>query len=146
MLNIIFLCHGNICRSPMAEYIMKDIVKNDNINIISRALLDEEIGNSIYPNSLEMLKKHNIPFGRHQAKRVTKDELDKADYIIVMDDLNLSRLNYKSDRVYKLKYFINSYDDILDPWYTRNFDTCYNEIHECCVEFYKYLLKNKEIN
>lgn len=145
MLNIVFLCHGNICRSPMAEYIMKHITKGKNINIISRALSNEEIGNSIYPNALEILYKNNIPVGEHSAKRVITEELDNADYIIVMDDLNLARLNYKSAKVYKLKYFINSNDDIADPWYTRDFNTCYKEIYNCCEKFYKFLLEKKEI-
>ncbi len=146
MLNIVFLCHGNICRSPMAEYIMKNIVKDKKVNIISRALSDEEIGNNIYPNAIEVLNKHNIPAGEHRAKKVNIKELDEANYIIVMDNYNLTRLKYDRDKVYKLKYFINSDEDILDPWYTRDFDTCFEKIEMCCQAFYKYLLDKKEIS
>lgn len=70
MTNVLFLCHGNICRSPMAEYIMKDLTKNRNdVYVESKAVSSEEIGNSIYPKAAATLRKHNIPFGNHRARK-----------------------------------------------------------------------------
>lgn len=135
---ILFVCHGNICRSVMAEYIMKSL--NSDALIKSRATSFEEIGNDIYPPIKEVLKRHNIKYDRHYATRITQEDYDNFDYIIVMDDYNLYNLKriIKSDdykKVYKLNNFIGSSKDIDDPWYTRRFEECYQEIYKACYAF-----------
>ena len=93
---IIFLCHGNICRSPMAEYIFKYLVEKNNLNgmfeVVSRATSNEEIGNDIYPPAKSVLRENGISFNRHYAKRITKEEYNEADYILAMEEYNISNL------------------------------------------------------
>ena len=113
-MKILFVCHGNICRSPMAEYIMKEIAKNDNFTIESRATSFEEIGNDIYYLAKDVLRKNIIPFTKHYAKRITKEDYQKFDYIIVMDEYNKTNLlrivgEDKLNKVYKLLSFISSF-------------------------------------
>lgn len=138
MTNILFLCHGNICRSPMAEYIMKYIARDRaDVYIESKAVSSEEIGNSIYPRAAGTLKKHNIPFGNHRARRITKEDYDKFDYIIVMEEYNLPRLfriigEDPLGKVYKLLDFTDTPGDIEDPWYSGNFERVYEQILKGC--------------
>lgn len=97
-MKIMFLCHGNICRSPMAEYIMKDLVNKacltDRVIVSSAAVSDEEEGNPIYPPALRKLKDKGIPTGIHRAHRITRKEFDDSDLVIVMDRSNLDFLSY----------------------------------------------------
>lgn len=146
-MKILFVCHGNICRSPMAEYIMKEIAKNDNFTIESRATSFEEIGNDIYYLAKDVLKKNNIPFTKHYAKRITKEDYQKFDYIIVMDEYNKTNLlrivgEDKLNKVYKLLSFIGLSKDVDDPWYTRRFDECFNEIYSGCKALYEHIKNN----
>ena len=147
MKKILFLCHGNICRSPMAEYIMKDIVKKnhkeDEYEIYSKALTYEEIGNDIYYKSKEILDKYHIPYNKRQASIFTKYDYDYYDIIIIMDDENKYYLNRivedKDNKVFKLLSFLNKTRDVSDPWYTRDFETAYDDIINGCNALYKYL-------
>lgn len=139
MIKILFLCHGNICRSPMAEYIMKDMAKQRlDIYIESKAVSSEEIGNPIYPNAAMTLKKHNIPFGNHRARRVTAEDYKNFDYIIVMEDYNLPRLfriigEDADNKIYKLMDFTDTPGrDIEDPWYSGNFESVFAQISLGC--------------
>lgn len=146
-MKILFVCHGNICRSPMAEYIMKDISKFDNFVIESRATSFEEIGNDIYYLAKDVLRRNNIPFSKHHAKRITREDYQNFDYIIVMDEYNLSNLlriigKDKNKKVYKLLSFINSSKDVDDPWYTRRFDECFEEIYNGCNALYNTIKNN----
>ena len=106
---IIFVCHGNICRSPMAEFIFRQMVKEEGreneFAISSAAVSYEEEGNGIYPHAADTLRKHGIPFGRHQAHRISKEEYEEADLVIVMDSSNLrlmGRISENCDKVHKL--------------------------------------------
>ena len=106
---IIFVCHGNICRSPMAEFIFRQLVKEEGreneFAISSAAVSYEEEGNGIYPHAADTLRKHGIPFGRHQAHRISKEEYEEADLVIVMDSSNLrlmGRISENCDKVHKL--------------------------------------------
>lgn len=106
---IIFVCHGNICRSPMAEFIFRQLVKEkgreNEFAISSAAVSYEEEGNGIYPYAADTLRKHGIPFGRHQAHRISKEEYEEADLVIVMDSSNLrlmGRISENCDKVHKL--------------------------------------------
>ena len=130
MKNILFVCHGNICRSPMAEYILKSLL-GDEYHIESRATSREEIGNDMHPKTKEMLNKHHVPFDRHYAKQITKEDYNNFDLIICFDDynvFNLKRIINDDSKVIKL---LN--EDIEDPWYTGNFEKAYNEIYDGCV-------------
>lgn len=145
MHKILFVCHGNICRSPMAEYIMKYLTKNrDDFLIESKATSFEEVGNPMYYLAKEVLDKHNIPYGIHNARRITRDDYDKFDFIIVMDEENLYNVRRvmstdNENKIKKLLYFINSDKDVDDPWYTRDFDRCYQEIYEGCKALLDYV-------
>ena len=106
---IIFVCHGNICRSPMAEFIFRQLVKEEGreneFAISSAAVSYEEEGNGIYPYAADTLRKHGITFGRHQAHRISKEEYEEADLVIVMDSSNLrlmGRISENCDKVHKL--------------------------------------------
>ncbi len=127
--NIIFVCWGNICRSPMAEYIFKTMYKG---NITSRALSNEEYGNDIYPPAKDVLNDHKIPYDRHYAKKITKEEYDNADYIVVMEQY---QIDFLYDLYGKRDIIITLLDkDIEDPWYTGRFNQVYNEIYEGCKQ------------
>ena len=137
MVKVLFICHGNICRSPMAEYLFKDyVIKNNNINnfiICSKATSSEEIGNSIYPPVKRLLLDYGIDSSNHRASKLTRDMYNEYDYLIVMDDNNYRNTlriigNDPLNKVHKLLEYTDSNDDILDPWYTRDFKACYNDI------------------
>lgn len=147
MINILFVCHGNICRSPMAEFIMKDLVKNrNNFYIESKATSYEEIGNTIYPPAKRVLSKHNIRFEERSARRIEKSDYEKFDYIIIMDsnnERNIMRIidGDPKNKVHKLLYYIGSDKDISDPWYTGMFDECFIEIEKGCKALLNYIDK-----
>lgn len=143
---ILFICHGNICRSPMAEFIMKDFVRKENleneVHIESAASSAEEIGNGIYPNAKEQLVKHNIDGFREKiARQVRKSDYDEFDYLVIMDEENrygLKRIvgEDSDNKIYKMLDFVDDEKlrgkDVDDPWYTRDFDLCFDEIKKGC--------------
>ena len=137
-MRIIFLCHGNICRSPMAEWIFKDMLekrKIENVSCTSLAVSTEEIGNDIYPPAKKCLAGHNVPFERHSARQITYEDYLESDMIICMDDSNLRYLSriigHDSDnKVHLLMDFADRNIEIEDPWYTRNFEKVFDEISE----------------
>ncbi len=127
MRKILFVCHGNICRSVMAEYILKN--RTSDIYCESRATSNEEIGNDIYSPAKECLDKHNIKYDRHHAKRITQDDYDNFDEIYVMDSNNMHNINRIVDDVDRKIKKLCVYD-IEDPWYTGNYELVYREINE----------------
>ena len=147
MVKVIFVCLGNICRSPMAEYVFKDMVKKkkiENIYIDSAATSSEEIGNSMHYGTRNKLKEMNIEYGNHIVKKLTKQDYDKFDYIIGMEEQNIKDIKKivgedTKSKVYKLLDFSNNPRDIVDPWYTGDFDTTYNDIIEGLNGFLKHL-------
>jgi len=142
MIRILFICHGNICRSVSAEYIMKYLLEKESmtntVDIDSAATSMEEIGNEIYPPMRITLESHHIPIGSHRARRVNKTEYDQFDYIIAMDEENKYNLNRLFDndpegKVHYLMEFTDTPDAIIeDPWYTRKFEIAYEKILRGC--------------
>lgn len=145
--NIIFVCHGNICRSPMAEYIFKYLINkkglNDNFFVTSKALSNEESGNDIYPPAKRCLIRNKIPFENHQATKINKEDIANADHIIIMDEYNHRLYNYQfesNNKVKKLLYYLGSNEDVSDPWYTDKFDECFHLIYKGVNAFLNYLI------
>ena len=138
MKKIIFVCHGNICRSVAAEYIFRNISKD--FIVYSRATSCEEIGNDIYPPMKRELIKNNIPFDRHYAKRIDyKDYLD-ADYIFYMDEENhysLTRMFGNDNKIKPIYNWTPSINEIEDPWYTGRFDLVVRQITKCVQDILK---------
>lgn len=133
MIRICFVCLGNICRSPMAEFIMKDKVKklglSDKFYIESRATSYEEEGNDMYPLAKEMLDSKNISYTRHYAKRLVMSDYSKFDLFVCMEDSNIRNVSYIfNDTDNKVVKLLDR--DIADPWYTGNFISTYNDLVE----------------
>ncbi len=150
MKKILFICHGNICRSAAAEYICKFLLNKYKLEekyfVFSRGTSNEEYGNDIYPPMKNELRKNNIPFSPHFARKVTKHELDSSDYIYYMDQNNLRNLLFIDEankEKYKLICCLNkNISYIEDPWYTGNFDLVFSEIYECIETLIKEVLIN----
>ena len=151
MQRIMFVCHGNICRSPMAEFILKDLVnkcgRNDEFFIASSATSDEEIwngiGNPIYPPAQTELKRHGITNASHRATQLRAEMYGQFDLFVCMDDINVRNarriLNGDPDnKICKLMNFTSRPGNVSDPWYSGDFHTAYNDILEGC----EGLLKN----
>lgn len=132
MIRICFVCLGNICRSPMAEFIMKDKVNklgiSDKFIIDSRATSYEESGNDIHYGTKEILDLNNIPYSKRKATRVEKSDLDKYDYFICMDSSNVRNLSYILGDSSKISMLLDR--DVADPWYTGNFKVTYDDINK----------------
>ena len=154
MIRVMFVCHGNICRSPMAEFIMKKLVKEaglqDEFRIASSATSTEEIwngqGNPVYPPARRELLRHGISCDGKHAVQVQKSDYDKYDLFLVMDSNNLRNINriFKSDpedKVHKLLTFAGRNDDVADPWYSDRFDIAYQDICEGCEALLAHLTK-----
>ena len=134
---ILFVCHGNICRSPMAEFMMKKLVRDrgleDEFEIDSVATSTEEIGNDMYPPARRCLRAHGVPFEHRGARQITKADFDRFDRIFVMDRNNLRWLrmlgfNEKDEKVRLLMSLVGEERDVADPWYTGDFERTYSDI------------------
>ena len=156
LIKIMFVCHGNICRSPMAEFVMKKIVADnklaDKFLINSSATSTEEIGNGIHRGTKAKLTEMNIPFTSHHAVQITKDDYKNYDYIIAMDSMNLRNLQRivgfdNEKKIHRLLEFTNYSRDVADPWYTGNFDVTYTDIDNGCRALLEYIKEhNLKIN
>ncbi len=135
MIKILFVCHGNICRSPMAEFILKDMVKKagreNGFQIASVAVSREELGNPIYPPARRELQKHGIDCDGHAARQITEADLAHFDHIYYMDASNARYLRRLfGEKAEKCLPLLDR--DVADPWYCGNFDITYQDISEGC--------------
>jgi len=147
---IIFVCHGNICRSPMAEFIFKDKIRSRGLNeqfyVESAAVSTEEIGNSIYPPAKRCLNAHGIPFDTSKtARQITRTDYDRFDLIILMDRMNLRWLKYiipddPAGKVRMMMSYAGQDRDVADPWYTGDFETTYRDLVEATGKLLEDLL------
>lgn len=148
MIKILFVCHGNICRSPMAEFIMKELVKKaglaDKFRIASAATSTEEIGNPVYPPARRKLAEHGIGCAGKTARQITVGDYHEYDLLIGMDNANMRNMNrvFGGDPEGKLKMLMDYTSrpgEVSDPWYTDNFERAYTDIHEGCSGLLSYL-------
>ncbi len=145
MTKMLFVCHGNICRSAMAEFVMKDIVRRDGreaeFEIASAATSTEEIGNPVYPPVRSLLAAHGLSCSGKTARQITREDYDYYDLIICMDHNNLRNLKYiiRSDPSGKVRLLLPR--DVADPWYTRDFEATWDDVTEGCAELYRELIK-----
>ncbi|MBP3272465.1 MAG: low molecular weight phosphotyrosine protein phosphatase [Ruminococcus sp.] len=151
MKKICFVCHGNICRSPMAEFIMKDLVRQAGLEydfiIASAATSTEEIGNPVYPPAREELKKHGLSCKGKYAVQLKASDYDKWDMFVIMDEYNRRNIGRifrtdPEDKIHKLLTFAGRDDDVDDPWYSRRFDVAWNDIYEGCTALLASLTKD----
>lgn len=146
MIKVMFVCHGNICRSPMAEYVLKSMVikqgSADEFTIVSSATSTEEIGNPIHYGTKRKLAEVGIPTDNRCAVQLRKSDYNKYDYIIGMDSYNVANMmrilgSDPEHKVCRLLDFTDTPRDIADPWYTGNFDLTYHDIVEGCTALLK---------
>ncbi len=146
MKKILFVCHGNICRSPMAEFVMKDLLNKEGIDayVASAATSTEEIGNPVHRGTRAKLGEYGISTEGKYAVQLTKSDYDKYDYIVGMDTANIRNIlricgGDPEGKVAKLLSFAGDAGDIADPWYTGNFDDTYNDVLKGCKALIKIL-------
>ncbi len=152
MIKVLFICHGNICRSTMAESVFTDLVNKkglaDVFYINSAATSREEIGNGVHYGTVNQLRKVGIPVIPHLAIQITKADYDFYDYLIGMDTANIRNMHriVGSDpegKIYKLLSFVGSSRDVADPWYTGDFVTTYNDVLAGCKGLLEQIIKEK---
>lgn len=139
-MRVLFVCHGNICRSPMAEFVLKDLAKKarrDDLIIASAGTSTEELGRDTHHGTKKELKAHNIEFFPRHARQVTKNEYENWDIFVVMDSANKRNLEriFGGDpqgKIAKMMSFVGSGADVADPWYTGNFELTFSDIYKAC--------------
>ncbi len=148
MLKIMFVCHGNICRSPMAEFYMKYIVEKagleNDIFIASSATSYEEIGNDIHYGTKRVLDEHNIPYHSRKAQKFTEEDYENYDLILLMDKNNIRNMRYivpddYDNKIKLLLSYAGENTSIADPWYTGEFETTYKDIKRGCDTLLCYI-------
>lgn len=149
MKKILFVCHGNICRSPMAEYVMRDLVEKEELShlffIDSAATSTEEIGNPVHPGTRRKLYEMGIACGDHRARQITRADLAAFDYLLGMDRANIKnmrRMLGESPKIMQLLDFSSSPRDIADPWYTGDFDATFRDVKEGCLSLLYHIVPN----
>ena len=140
-MRVMFVCHGNICRSPMAEYVMKHLVRQKGLEgeiiVSSSATSREEIGNDVHRGTKDVLWRNSIACPRRSAVQITRKDYENSDYIVVMDRNNIRNLKRiigedDGNKVYMLRDFSDGGGDVADPWYTGDFETTFEMVYEGC--------------
>ena len=153
MIKVLFVCLGNICRSPMAEFVFKDMVNKKGLSkefyIESAATSSEAVGEGIYFGTRNILKEQGIPFEERKARQMTKEDYNKFDYILGMENKNIVNIlrivgEDKDNKVFRLLDFSDIPRDISDPWYTGDFDITYYDVEDGCSKFLEYIMENKK--
>lgn len=151
MIYILFVCHGNICRSPMAEFVLKNMVKEKGIEnhfyIASAATSTEEIGSPVYFGTRNKLKEYGIATDGKYAVQLKKRDYKKYDYLLGMDQRNIVNMKKilggdPKGKIKRLLEYTKNARDIKDPWYTGDFDETYQDVYEGCKELLDYILSN----
>lgn len=154
MIKVCFLCHGNICRSTMAEFVFKDFVKKkgtaDKFSICSKALHNDEIGSPVHYGTARILDRIGIDYSKKRAEKVYGSHYDEFDYIIGMDEYNRRDMNRvfggdKDNKCSLLLDYTKRPRSVADPWYTGDFETTYRDVVDGITAFYDYLVKNGKI-
>lgn len=152
MIKILFVCHGNICRSPMAEFVMKKLVKEAGLDkdflIRSAATSREEIGNPVYPPARRKLMEHGMSCSGKTAVQMTAADYDRYDYILIMDGNNRRNIlriigSDPENKVRRLMDYTDRPRDVADPWYTGDFETTYRDVDEGCRALLKAIIPKK---
>lgn len=151
MKRILFVCHGNICRSPMAEFVMKDLIakagRQSEFYIESAATSTEEIGNSVYPPARQMLANHGISCKGKTARQMTRRDYQEFDFLIGMDEWNIRNMNRitggdPDGKIIKLMNLTSRPGDVADPWYTGDFTATWRDVTEGCSALLKQIDEN----
>ena len=146
MTKIMFVCHGNICRSPMAEFVMKKLVTERGLSsvfeIASSATSTEEIGNDIHPGTRRTLDKYSVPYSRREAVQLVKSDYENYDLFVGMDLANIRNMHRifgadRENKVVKLLDYTGKSRDVADPWYTGNFEETWQDISQGCEALLK---------
>ena len=154
MVRILFVCHGNICRSPMAELIFRDMFAKRGLaaefSIASAATSREEIGNPVYPPAKRKLKEHGIDPAGKTARQMTAQDYKDYDYLLAAERYNIRNMERitggdPQHKIFRLLDFSDRPRDIADPWYTGDFDEAWDDIVEGCQAFLKWLEKEGKI-
>ncbi len=152
MIKIMFVCHGNICRSPMAEFVFRDLVNKNGLSglfeVSSSATSTEEIGNPVHPGTRKKLMEYGITTGEKRAVLFQKSDYSTYDYIIGMDQRNMTNIyrmldTKKDEKIFRLLDLTLHKRDIADPWYTGDFTQTYDDIYDGCEALLAYLLKKE---
>ena len=154
MIRVCFICHGNICRSPMCEFIFRDKVQKlglgEQFHIESAATSTEEIGNMPHHGTQQILSRLGISCYGKRARQIRKKDYDEYDYLIGMDDMNIRNMKRvfgedKDKKIYKFLSFAGEERSIADPWYTGDFERTYRDVDEACDAFLSYLIQKGEV-
>ena len=141
MVKILFVCHGNICRSPMAEFVLKDMAAKAGLShkfqIASAATSREELGNPVYPPARRELNSHGIRCDGHRARQITRKDLENYDYIYYMDSYNRRNLNRMYPYFHGFLPFLSR--DVADPWYSGDFTQTWADVCEGCTRMLEEL-------
>ena len=149
MKKILFICHGNICRSPMAEMVLGHLLLRHGMTDVvcaSAATSTEEIGHDIYPPVRAELARHGVPAPRRRARQVTRQDYCEYDLLVCMDNANVRNLRCMlggdpDGKIHRLMDFTSRPGEVDDPWYSRRFDLCYRDVLEGCEALLAYLTR-----